>query len=147
MLGVLGPSEIYKLAINAGWSGADALVATAVALAESGGNPNAYNAETQANTPGGHGSYGLWQVYLKAHPEFAGMNLFDPAANASAAYAVWKQAGGSFSPWSTFKSTKSSGPPTSLPFPLYNPGLAPSIFPWKYLVIAGLVAAALLIAT
>ena len=52
----------------------------------------------------GLGSYGLWQIYLAAHPEFAGDNLYDPQTNANDAYEIYQRAGNSFSPWSTFKS-------------------------------------------
>lgn len=96
-------SELVTLAENAGFSGNDALTAAGIAMAESSGNPNAYNPETAANAPEGYGSYGLWQIYLNVHPEFAGQNLYDPNINASAAYSVWKEAGNSFDPWSTFK--------------------------------------------
>jgi hypothetical protein len=96
--------ELVQLAQNAG-SDWDVNVAAAIALAESGGDPNAYNPETQAGTPEGEGSYGLWQVYLHKHPEFATMDKFDPQTNANEAYLVYTQAGG-FSPWSTFKSGK-----------------------------------------
>jgi hypothetical protein len=95
-------SNIADYARRAGFSGDDLPVAVAIALAESGGNPNAYNPETAAGTPTGKGSYGLWQIYLKAHPEFAGQNLFDPQTNANAAFAVYLAAGRSFSSWTTF---------------------------------------------
>lgn len=100
----LGIPQLVVLAGNAGFSGSDLVTAVAVALAESGGNPQAYNPETKAGAPQGYGSFGLWQIYLKSHPEFAGSNLFDPQTNASAAFSVYRGAGGSFGPWSTFKS-------------------------------------------
>lgn len=96
-------ASIAQHAANAGFTGADLITAVAVAYAESGGDPSRYNPETAAGTPTGMGSYGLWQIYRKAHPEFAGWDLYDPAVNARAAYAVWKQAGRSFRPWSTFQ--------------------------------------------
>jgi hypothetical protein len=95
-------SNIADYARRAGFSGEDLLIAVAIALAESGGDPNAYNPETAAGTPPGEGSYGLWQIYRKAHPEFAGQNLFDPQTNANAAFAVYLAAGRSFRPWTTF---------------------------------------------
>lgn len=108
----LYPAQIAQVAANAGWSGNDLATAVAIALAESGGgNPNAYNSEPQ-DVPGnfgrtssgdGKGSYGLWQIYLAAHPEFAGANLLDPQTNANAAYAIYAIAGG-FHPWSTYTS-------------------------------------------
>jgi hypothetical protein len=95
--------QLVALASGAGFTGQDMVTAVAIALAESGGNPQAYNPERAAGTAQGAGSFGLWQIYLQAHPEFAGANLFDPQTNASAAYSVYSGAGG-FSPWSTFKS-------------------------------------------
>jgi len=102
--GKLSPAQIAAYASQAGFSGDDIVTAVAVALAESNGNPNAYDPETAAGAPEGLGSYGLWQIYLKAHPEFANYNLFDPAQNADAALQVWAAAGGSWNPWSTYKS-------------------------------------------
>lgn len=94
---------IASAAQQAGFQGDDLVTAVAIALAESGGNPNAYNPETAAGTPEGQGSYGLWQIYLKAHPEFAATDLYDPDLNAEAAFSIYNAAGG-FSPWSTYNS-------------------------------------------
>jgi Lysozyme like domain len=94
--------QLIALAAGAGFVGDDLTTAVSIALAESGGDPNAYNPERAANTPQGAGSFGLWQIYLKAHPEYKGQNLFDPQLNASAAFAVYSAAGNSFRPWSTF---------------------------------------------
>ena len=99
----LNVSQLLAIAAAAGFSGDDLVNAVAVALAESGGNPQAYNPEVAAGAPQGYGSFGLWQIYLKAHPEFQGQNLFDPQTNAAAAFSVYSSAGGSFRPWSTFK--------------------------------------------
>lgn len=107
-VGVIGVTSnvtnIAGYAQNAGFTGADLVIAVAVALAESGGNARAYNPETAAGAPEGKGSYGLWQIYLNAHPEFTGWDLYDPQTNADAAYAVYSAAGNSFKPWSTFNS-------------------------------------------
>lgn len=97
-------NSIANYAQNAGFAGNDLITAIAIALAESSGNPNAYNPETAAGTPVGKGSYGLWQIYLNAHPEFSGQNLYDPQTNANAAYSIYSGAGESFSAWSTFNS-------------------------------------------
>lgn len=93
----------YDLAIGAGCSPSGASIAAAIAQAESSGIPTRYNPETAAKggTPQGQGSYGLWQIYLKAHPEFAGQNLYDPQANAAAMYAV-SNGCTNFTPWTTF---------------------------------------------
>jgi len=97
-------NEIARVARKAGFRGEDLATAVAIAYAESGGDARAYNPETAAGTPPGEGSYGLWQIYLKAHPEFKGLDLFDPQTNANTAFRVYQQAGNSFRPWSTFKS-------------------------------------------
>lgn len=101
-VGKLSASEIAQYAAGAGFYGDDLITAVAVALAESGGNPKAYNPEIQAGAPTGKGSYGLWQIYSNKHPEDAMLDLFEPAANAAAAYGVYSDAGNSFRPWSTF---------------------------------------------
>lgn len=101
----LAPAQIANFAAAAGFQGDDLTTAVAVALAESnGGDTAAYNPEHQAGTPPGEGSYGLWQIYLHAHPEFIGWNLLDPATNATAAFRVYSAAGNSFRPWSEYKS-------------------------------------------
>ncbi len=102
----LSDADITKLARNAGFTGTDLRTAVAVALAESGGKVTAYNPETAANTPTGLGSYGLWQIYRQAHPEFATWQLYDPAQNAMAAYRVYVAAGYKFTPWTTYKTQR-----------------------------------------
>lgn len=98
----LNAFDIAYYAKMAGFSGQDLAIATAIALAESSGNPIAYNPETKAKggTPDGLGSFGLWQIYKKAHPEYASVDLFDPQINANAAYAIYLARG--FQPWSTY---------------------------------------------
>ena len=103
---ILTAAQINYYAQTAGFSGSDLATAVAIALAESSGNAAIYNPETQAGAPAGKGSYGLWQIYLNKHPEFAGVNLYDPQTNANAAYSIYSAAGG-FSPWTTYKSGKS----------------------------------------
>lgn len=101
--------ELLALAAGAGFSGPDVATAVAIALAESGGISNCYNPETKAGAGAGQGSYGLWQIYLTAHPQFDPQQLLaDPAYNASAAFQVYQQAGG-FIPWTTFKYGKYLG--------------------------------------
>jgi hypothetical protein len=122
---ILSPAQIQGYAAAAGFSGADLPTAVAIALAESSGNPAAYNPE---------GSVGLWQIYLPAHPEYAGANLADPQTNANAAFAIYSTAHG-FTPWSTFKSgsyqnhlaaVPGADPSLTLPAAAPNPGYAPS---------------------
>ena len=93
-IGKLNFAELQALASNAGFS--DPSTAAAIALAESSGNPNAVG---DLNITGG--SVGLWQINLKAHPEYTAAQLTDPQTNANAAFAVFQAAGG-FSPWTTY---------------------------------------------
>ena len=95
---------IALVAANAGFTFDDLTVAVAVALAESSGDSQAYNPETAADTPAGRGSFGLWQIYRKAHPEFDSWDLMQPQQNANAAFQVYSDAGFKFTPWSTFNS-------------------------------------------
>lgn len=97
-IGKLSFSGLQSYASNAGFSGDDLNTACAVALAESSGNPGAVGDLNV--TPGG--SIGLWQVNLKAHPEYTADQLKDPQTNANAAYAIYQAAGDAFTPWTTF---------------------------------------------
>lgn len=99
----LSAMDIATYAALAGFGGDDLITAVAVALAESSGDTRAYNGELQAGTSFGRGSFGLWQIYRQAHPEFDNIDLFDPQENANAAYQVYRAANSSFRPWSTYK--------------------------------------------
>lgn len=101
-MATLNVNQIAKLAYDAGFRGSALTMAVGVALAESSGNPRAYNPEVAAGTKPGLGSYGLWQIYRQAHPEFSNVDLYDPQQNARAAYSVYRAAGNRFTPWSTY---------------------------------------------
>ncbi len=91
----LTPAQIAQYAANAGFQGDDLTTAIAVALAESSGNPNAIG---DSGT-----SYGLWQIHWTVHPDTYTSDpkeLFDPQANAYAAYTVFLQQG--WNAWSTW---------------------------------------------
>jgi hypothetical protein len=96
--------QIGVFAVNAGFTDWELEVAKAIAMAESGGDPDAYNPETQAGAPAGEGSYGLWQIYRNAHPAFKNWNLKDPQVCACAAFMVYHDDNQDFDAWSTFKS-------------------------------------------
>lgn len=99
--------ELLSLAQDAGFD-ADSQTAAAIALAESGGNTKAYNPEPQdvpgkynrASVDDGLGSYGLWQIYRAAHPEYEGVDLTDKETNAEKAYEIYSKRG--FNQWSSF---------------------------------------------
>lgn len=92
----LETQEIFEAALEAGFTPDQAVTMTAIALAESGGNPQAESPVT-ANER----SIGLWQINLKAHGRMVeenGWDLTDPVDNARAAYAV-SQSGTTINPW------------------------------------------------
>lgn len=90
-------SALAQQAEAAGCSPADAQIAAAIALAESGGNPNA-----RALTPK-EDSRGFWQINTFAHQGYG--NLYDPSTNASAMYAI-SNGCTNWRPWTTFTSGK-----------------------------------------
>ena len=105
------PAELQQLWVDNGGSPATSAVAAAVALAESGGCRYALAsaidvrpvAECHYTVTGGENSHGLWQINVNpgAHPEYAGVDLFDPDLNARAAIAI-SQNGANWTAWSTY---------------------------------------------
>lgn len=90
-------SELLGFARQAGFQGDQASTIAAIALAESGGNPNAIN----WNDPGG--SYGLTQINGAAHGPGAAATLGNPLEAFSQAFHI-SGGGSNFTPWSTFNS-------------------------------------------
>lgn len=99
----LTPAQIYSYAVGAGFTPAQAVTATAVAMAESGGNPAA-TAIVSNPAPGNlpETSYGLFQINTLGNPQYANADLTDPATNAAAAYAIFTAAGSSWNPWGAY---------------------------------------------
>jgi soluble lytic murein transglycosylase-like protein len=91
-----GADSIPGYARAAGFSGGDLAIAIAIAFAESSGNPDAVGDLDLGR------SIGLWQINLAAHPEYTEEELYDPQTNANAAFTIYRQAGNSFRPWTTF---------------------------------------------
>lgn len=96
--GILSPSQIAQYAAQAGFTGSNLVIAVAIALGESSGDPSAHGDRTIGS---GAGSWGLWQIYLDAHPEYQGVDLTDPATNAAAAFSIFS-ARGNFTDWSVY---------------------------------------------
>lgn len=88
---VLTPAQIYQVARQAGFDPDEAVTFTAIALAESGGDPD-------ANAAGTEDSRGLWQVNVGAHGNVFG-DLYDPLTNARAAFQI-SDRGSYLYPWS-----------------------------------------------
>lgn len=98
---LLSAREIGAVAFFVGFPMSAVPTATAIALAESSGNTNAVNRNANGST-----DHGLWQINDKAHADLITKygNINDPIANGKAALAVYKAAGNSFTPWSTYTS-------------------------------------------
>lgn len=87
---------LLTLATKAGFP--DPKLATAIALAESGGVPGAILRSAREI------SVGLWQINTKVHP-YTVDEMKDPLKNAAAALAISKH-GTDWKPWATFTSGK-----------------------------------------
>lgn len=93
---MMTPAQIAAVAANAGFAGDDLITAVAVALAESNPPGNEQSVGDQGT------SFGLWQIHLPAHPEFQGLDHFDPQVNAHEAFEIYSLAGDRFRDWSTY---------------------------------------------
>lgn len=91
----LTKAQIEDLARRAGFN--DPHVAMAIAMAESGGVPNALG-DFRDGKPL---SIGLWQINTRAHPKYARDKLSNPEYNADAAWEISK-GGFDWKPWSTW---------------------------------------------
>lgn len=100
-MATLTAEQIAGYAAAAGFPADQVATATAVALAESGGNTDASHRNSNGST-----DYGLFQINSVHGSLLDQGNRFDPAANARMAYNVWKGAGGSWSPWATYTSQR-----------------------------------------
>jgi hypothetical protein len=104
----LSQNQIYTLARQAGLSDAHAVTAAAIAMAESGGDPNNHN-----STPPDD-SYGLWQINMLGslgparralYRLSSNEELYNPATNARVMSSISRQ-GQNFNPWTTYTSGK-----------------------------------------
>jgi Lysozyme like domain/Ricin-type beta-trefoil lectin domain len=104
-------------AAAAGWAnngnyGGNLVTATAVCVAESGGNATIYYCDGNGTVgtyppvtcPGGSYDRGLWQINSKAWPKVTDACAFQPTCNANEAYAISAQ-GATFSPWAVYDGT------------------------------------------
>lgn len=111
-MAVLNQLDIQQLWIQAGGPPDKATLASAVAEAESSGNPAAIDNTSAPSKPEYHEpgpgasieySLGLWQINLLAHPTYTEQALLDPLGNARAAVAI-SNSGADFGAWSTYTS-------------------------------------------
>jgi len=97
-MAILTASQIYNLAVEAGFKGQDAVNATAVALAESSGNTSVVNSI---------GAMGLMQIYDGSYPSASRIAaMSDPLSNMKAAYAKFaasqQTSCGGWWPWASY---------------------------------------------
>jgi len=95
----LNEFQIAGYALAAGFPPNEIATATAVALAESGGNTDAQN----RNTNGSY-DYGLFQINTVHGALLNQGNKFNPLDNAKMALTVWRNAGNKWTPWTVYKS-------------------------------------------
>jgi hypothetical protein len=97
----LTPQQVAGYAKAAGFPASEIATATAVAFAESGGNTDAINRNTNGST-----DHGLWQINTIHGSLLNQGDRNNPADNAKMAYTVWQRAGGKWTPWATYNSQK-----------------------------------------
>ena len=94
----LNAQQIAGYAKAAGFPPAELLTATAVALAESGGETTATNKNTNGSI-----DYGLWQINTVHGSLLTQGDKFNPLDNAKMALTVWRGAGNNWTPWTVYK--------------------------------------------
>lgn len=95
----LSASQIAGYAVKAGVTGQNVAIATAIALAESGGDTDVVSPQNRNGTY----DFGLWQVNEVHKDLLASHNWRDPADNAAMMFEI-SNGGKNWSPWSTYKS-------------------------------------------
>src|SRR6266540_1210395 len=101
--------EYEQIWVRAGGARVLAPIMAAIGYAESRGNVRAHYVTARED------SRGLWQINVRAHPQFASQDLYDPLTNARAALGVLHSQG--LGAWSTY---------TSGAYKQYMPGQSPS---------------------
>lgn len=95
-MSILTMAQMETYARGAGFAGNDVIIAGAVGMAESGGRTDAINFIP---------CVGIWQINIRAHPQYTIKEMEDPAQNAQAAYGVFKSEGWARG-WTTYSSGK-----------------------------------------
>ena len=95
---ILNQQQIRYYAQKAGLLGNALDIATAIAMAESGGDTNAVNPGSQFDK---EFSVGLWQINVLAHPQYSLTQMKDPTQNALAMYSI-SSGGNNWNPWGTY---------------------------------------------
>lgn len=93
----LSSAQIYAAAKAGGFTASESVIATAIALAESSGNPSATHHNSNGST-----DYGLWQINSVHGDLLKTGDWRDPATNARMAHTVYMSQG--WHAWSTYNS-------------------------------------------
>jgi cell wall-associated NlpC family hydrolase len=93
-------SQVAQMARNAGFPESAVATAVAISQAESSGRADAVNNANRNGTS----DYGLMQINSVHSDLLNKYNWKDPQQNMDMAYQIYKSAGGSFTPWSTYNS-------------------------------------------
>lgn len=96
--------QIAGYAQAAGFPPEELARATAVALAESGGDPAASHVNTNGSV-----DYGLWQINTVHGGLLNQGDKFNPLDNAKMALTVWRGAGNKWTPWAAYNNGSSQG--------------------------------------
>lgn len=91
-------ASLAAIARAGGFQEKDIPMAIAIMKAESGGNPKALNTSNRNGTT----DTGIFQINSVHSSWTKGMDLTDPVQNAKAAFKIFSDAGGKWTPWSTF---------------------------------------------
>ena len=89
----LSPTQLAAVAEAGGFQGNEKRIAIAVAYAESRANPAAHHVTSRED------SRGLWQINVKAWPQYRDRNLYDPVTNARTTHEI-STAGRKWNYWS-----------------------------------------------
>lgn len=120
----LSASAIAAYALEAGFTGNDARIAVAVALAESDGQTDAVSPKNSNGTY----DYGVWQINTIHNP--TAQNWKDPLVNAKMAKRIFDEAKGrgqdGWSPWSTYKNGRYRTYMMAATTAVQNPDKAPT---------------------
>jgi Lysozyme like domain/D-alanyl-D-alanine carboxypeptidase len=109
--------DYYKAAIAAGWTGDNAIIATAIAMAESRGD---YKATGDKNIQNGVWGPSVGAMQIRTYRKETGKGtsrdiriLYELIPNFKAGLQVFKDAGNSFTPWSTYTTKVDSSNPST----------------------------------
>lgn len=99
--GFVSDFQRYQLALAAGWSASEVIIAVAISIAEDGsGDPAALSGLNFDNSR----DLGLWQINSGWWPQMGGQHaLTDPFTNARAAHAIYDRQG--WCAWSTYETS------------------------------------------